>query len=184
MFDLIFGFQIEIHTNMNKNSRLAIEYINIINLAIETDECSRNIITTTTPSTETEMPTVTTPRPSSSLPETTTESISTTHDSSETTENPNDDVSQSFLEEHTWRIICAILAFILIITILFFVYVLMKCKRYYTLKVSQNNSIHKSHTSLPRLYVVNDEINGISIKGNDQTKENGTTENGGKNKLN
>lgn len=144
--------QIEIRANSNKNSRLAIEYLYVLNSAIDSAECARNPMSPPTrPPSE---PSDTTPSPTSSTDASTTEPQATAMDSGE-----------------IWTIIGIVFGVLLLVIILVLaVYVVIRNRKRKLLVVASKSPIrtignNNNHATLPRLRVVNDKVTGISIVG-------------------
>lgn len=147
-----FCFQIEFRTNSNKHTRLAIEYIHVLNTAINSAKCLRNPIEPTEPPAETD-PTDT-PQ-SSTEPEVT------------TTEPPS---SEPMNGGGTWTIIGIVIGVVLLILLLLLIsFVVIRNRRRKRLVVAPKLPARSIDTNinatLPRLRVVNDKVNGVSIVG-------------------
>lgn len=168
--------QIEIRTNMNKKSVLALEYLNIVNTNVQTPECTKavpppptTVATTVLPPTET-VPTYTF----------TSDEWTTTSEPFYPTDEwyplPNDAVSVS-PKMVSWLVLGGSISFIVlaIILALIFVFIIRPRHRARILHVTMPNN--NSNTipldekndayvqTLPRLHVHHDPISGPYISG-------------------
>lgn len=151
--------QIELHANSNKGSRLAIEYLHVLNSAIAFDECVQSPEPTAPPTEETE------PTDSNNS----TEPIATTEPTgSETIPTPTVAPSaEAQSDDNVWRIVGIVIVCICLIACLMVViFLIVRHRRRKLLDVApvQAND-ESSYGTLPRLHVVGDKISGVTMGG-------------------
>lgn len=166
--------QIEIRTNMNKNSVLALEFINVANANIQRPECMRDEPppTTTTQPTTTSSTTASTTTPQPESEETDATTSKPPGESAFNDAHTNDD-SQSI--SVVWIILIICFAFIIIIIILVVVFIYLIRPRFTTkvLHVTRpidddddNGGRTAPHVqTIPRLHVLHDPVNGPYVSG-------------------
>lgn len=168
LFDSNIHSQIEFRGNSNKNSRLAIEYIYILNSAINSVECSRDSIIPTEPSSE------------GTEPDDTTQS--STSDASNAPTTTAASASESLGDDETWTIIGIVIGVCLLIILLIVgICVVIKYKKRKLLvvapKLPDRSVDNNNYASLPRLCVVKDKVNGLSIVSNARADNNNGIDN-------
>lgn len=167
---------------MNKNSQLAIEYINILNTEIADPECLKYPPAPIDPPT-TLIPT--TIGETSTQTELTTEIPSTVHQSTTTANDPEPSAPFFGISLRIWKILSGILVFTFVFSLCLLIYVCF-FYRNATAKLRLVNDIdanakqpynrndaisyYSGQDTLPRLKVIDDKINGVSIVGDDSTR--------------
>lgn len=164
-----FPFQIEIRTNLNKNSTVALEYLNVVNSNMSQSECIKDLpplVTTTTVETTTSTTTMTT----APIDETPTETLNPPgHD-----EPFNNDHSEDRQTDNVvWIVLGIILAVIFLIVVIVVIYGFLIRPRLATKVLHVTNTVDEDNNSgrmpyvqtIPRLHVMHDPITGPYISG-------------------
>lgn len=166
---------------MNANSLLAIEYLNVLNMEIPSSECERSPIIATTTEITTISTTEAAPTQNTNVPTASTSTSETPVQSSTVVNDPPAPAAdESFLgvSNRLWKILIPVLSFIILILLCALIYAILwyrtasdklqlideldsTAKEPYNPSDAISN--YSNQTTLPRLKVINDKDNGISI---------------------
>lgn len=166
--------QIEIRTNMNKKSILALEYLNIVNSNVETPECTKDV-----PPPPTTVATTVSP-PTETVPTYTSDEWSTTSEPFYPTDDWGPGTNTAFSispKTVSWLVLGGSISFIVLAIILALIFVLIIRPRHrarilhVTMPNNNTNTIPLDEKNdayvqtLPRLHVLHDPITGPYISG-------------------